>query len=185
MYVSPDGTTPPATNQTESDMTTINVSAPAAVSIRVQGFATEIDLTQIPAESLAAMVAYGVRRKYQDSINSAAKEARDAGESIDGAALFNAFHARVLDAALGVRGESITADPLDKYRRAIVRDLLAKDKAGAGWKGYAAIDSADRKARDAYLLGIAQKNAAKIDPVAQAMLERDRADAKAVAGLDL
>lgn len=166
-------------------MTTFNTTIPATVSIRVQGFGTEIDLTQIPAESLAAMVAYGVRRKYQDSINSAAKELRDEGKPVDGEELFEAFHERVLEGALGARGESVASDPLDKYRRQIVRDLLAKDKTGKGWKGYTAIDSADRKARDAYLLAIAAKNAAKIDPVAQAMLERDRADAKAVAGLDL
>lgn len=166
-------------------MTTFTVSAPATVSIRVQGFETDIDLAKLPAESLASMVAYGVRRKYQDSINSAAKEARDAGESVDGEALFLAFHQRVMDGLLGVRGESVTADPLDKYRRAIVRDLLAKDKAGAGWKGYAAIDASDRKARDEYLLGIAAKNSAKIDPVAEQHLEQDRARARLGSFLEL
>ena len=166
-------------------MTTFNVSAPATVSIRVQGHETEIDVTSIPTESLAAMIAYGIRRKYQDSINSIAKEQRDAGESVDGAELFEAFHQKVLAGTLGVRGESTTADPLDKYRRAIVRDLLARDKSGAGWKGYAAIDSSDRKARDQYLLDIAQKNAAKIDPVAKEHRQADLDAAKAVAGLDL
>lgn len=166
-------------------MTNFTTSAPASVSIRVQGFETDIDLAALPQESLAAMIAYGVRRKYQDSINSAAKEARDAGESVDGEALFLAFHQRVMDGALGVRGESTTADPLDKYRKTIVRDLLAKDKSGPGWKGYAAIDSKDRAARDEYLLGIAAKNSAKIDPVAQRMREEELAQAKAVSALEL
>ena len=166
-------------------MTTFSASIPATVSIRVQGYETSIDLASIPSESLAAMVAYGVRRKYQDSINSAAKELRDEGAEVNGEELFESFHARVLEGALGVRGDSITADPLDKYRKQIVRQLLASDKAGKGWKGYAAIDSKDRAARDEYLLAIAAKNADKIDPVAQAMLERDRQEAKAVASLDL
>lgn len=166
-------------------MSNFTVSAPASVSIRVQGFETDIDLAALPQDSLAAMIAYGVRRKYQDSINSAAKEARDAGESVNGEALFLAFHQRVLDGALGVRGESATTDPLDKYRREIVRKLLAADKSGAGWKGYAAIDASDRKARDEYLLGIAAKNAAKIDPVAQRMRDEELAQAKAVSALEL
>lgn len=166
-------------------MSTFQATIPAAVSIRVQGHEAQIDVTSLPAESLAAMVAYGIRRKYQDSINSAAKELRDEGAEVNGEELFTAFHARVLEGALGVRGESATSDPLDKYRRAIVRDLLAKNKQGKGWKQYAAIDSKDRAARDEYLLAIAKKNADKIDPVAQAMLERDRKDAQAVAALDL
>ena len=155
-------------------MTTFNATIPASVSIRVQGFEADIDVTALPAESLAAMVAYGVRRKYQDSINSAAAALRDAGESVDGEALFNDFHARVLDGALGVRGESVTADPLDKYRREIVRETLARDKEGKGWKAYAAIDAKDRKARDAFLLDIAKRNEAKVDPVARERLEADR-----------
>lgn len=166
-------------------MTTFNTSAPASVSIRVQGFETDIDLQVLPQDSLAAMIAYGVRRKYQDSINSIAKEARDAGESVNGEALFLAFHQRVMDGSLGVRGESATADPLDKYRKSIVRDLLAKDKSGPGWKAYAAIDSKDRTARDEYLLAIAKKNAAKIDPVAQRMRDEELAQAKAVSALEL
>lgn len=166
-------------------MTNFNATIPTSVSIRVQGFEADIDVTALPQESLATMVAYGIRRKYQDSINSAAKELRDAGESVDGAALFEEFHGRVLDGLLGVRGESVSADPLDKYRKAIVRDLLARNKDGKGWKAYAAIDAADRKARDEFLLSIAAKNAAKIDPVAREQLEADRAAAKAVSGLEL
>lgn len=166
-------------------MTTFTTAAPATVSIRVQGFETDIALADLHPDSLAAMIAYGVRRKYQDSINSAAKELRDAGESVSGAELFETFHAKAVEGLLGVRGESIAADPLDQYRKALVRDLLARDKAGKGWKGYAAIDSKDRKARDQYLLDIATKNAAKIDPVAQAQLEADRDRVKQVAGLDL
>lgn len=165
-------------------MTTFTTFAPALVSIRVQGFETDIDVASIPAESLASMITYGIRRKYQDSINSAAKEARDEGLEPDGETLFLAFHKRVMDGSLGVRGESATADPLDKYRREIVRAMLSLDKAGAGWKAYTAIPSADRKERDAYLLGIAMKNAAKIDPLASELLERDRAQAKAVASLE-
>lgn len=164
---------------------TFTATVPAAVSVRVQGHETEIDVTAIPADSLAAMVAYGIRRKYQDSINSAAKELRDAGESVDGAALFTDFHARVMDGNLGVRGESITADPLDKYRRAIVRAIISSDKESKAWKDYDAIDSSDRKARDEYLLNLAAKNAAKIDPLAQAQLDADRKASKAVAGLEL
>lgn len=162
-------------------MSIFNTTAPATVSIKVQGFATDIDVAALPRESLHAMIAYGVRRKYQDSINSAAAALREAGDSVEGEALFNDFHKRVLDGSLGVRGESITADPLDKYRREIVRETLARDKEGKGWKAYAAIDPKDRKARDAFLLAIAEKNASKVDPVAKERLEADRNKVK---GLD-
>jgi hypothetical protein len=165
----------------EHTMTTFTTTAPATVSVKVQGFATDIDVSALPLESLHAMIAYGVRRKYQDSINSTAAALRDAGESVDGEALFNEFHTRVLDGALGVRGESVTADPLDKYRREIVREALARDKDGKGWKAYAAIDAKDRKARDVFLLTIATNNAAKVDPVARERLEADRNKVK---GLD-
>jgi hypothetical protein len=165
----------------ELTMTTFNATVPASVSIRVQGFEAAIDVTTLPAESLATMVSYGIRRKYQDSINSAAKELRDAGESVDGEALFEDFHQRVLGGLLGVRGESVSADPLDKYRREIVRETLARDKEGKGWKAYAAIDAKDRKARDAFLLDIAKRNESKVDPVAKERLEADR---NKVRGLD-
>jgi hypothetical protein len=166
-------------------MTTFTANVPATVSIRVQGFEADIDVTSLPESALAAMVTYGVRRKYQDSINSAAKELRDAGDSPDGADLFEAFHQRVIDGMLGVRAESASADPLDRFRKAIVRGIISRDKSSKAWKGYAAIDSADRKARDEYLLDLAAKNAEKINPLAEAELEREREAAKATASLSL
>ena len=160
---------------------TFTTTAPSTVSIRVQGFETDIDLSALPLESLHACIAYGVRRKYQDSINSAAAAIRDEGGKPDGQALFESFHKRVLEGELGVRGESVSADPLDKYRREIVRETLSRDKEGKGWKAYSAIDAKDRKARDAFLLAIATKNAAKVDPVANERLEADKNKVK---GLD-
>lgn len=158
-----------------------NTTAPLTVTIQVQGYGTVIELNKIHPESLTAMIAYGVRRKYQDSINSAAAAIREEGGKPDGKALFDAFHKRVLDGELGVRGESVTSDPLDKYRREIVRETLSRDKDGKGWKAYTAIDAKDRKARDAFLLSIATKNAAKVDPVARERLEADKNKVK---GLD-
>ena len=160
---------------------TFNTSAPTLVSMRLQGYETEVDLSTLPLESLHACIAYGVRRKYQDSINSAAAAIRDEGGKPDGKALFDAFHKRVLDGELGVRGESVASDPLDKYRREIVRETLSRDKESKGWKAYSSIDAKDRKARDAFLLAIATKNAAKVDPVAKERLEADKNKVK---GLD-
>ena len=162
---------------------TVSINVPSSVSMRIQGKEFSVTTSDIPADALAAMFAYGVRRKYQDSTNSAAKAIRDEGGKPDADALFSDFHKRVLDDALGVRGESVTSDPLDKYRRAIVRDLLARDKDGKGWKAYAAIDASDRKARDAFLLAIATKNKSKIDPLAQTELDKERAAAKRLASL--
>lgn len=153
---------------------TFTTTAPAAVEIRVQGLATTIDVSSIPTDMLHVMIAYGVRRRYQDTINNLAKQLREAGEKVDGKALFEDFHNRVMESALGVRGESVAADPLDKYRREIVREALAKDKKSEGWLAYEAIDSKDRKARDAFLLAIAEKNASKVDPKAKQRLEADR-----------
>ena len=153
---------------------TFTTTAPSTISIRVQGFETEIDVSTLPLESLHACIAYGVRRKYQDSINSAAAAIRDEGEKPDGEALFNAFHKRVMESDLGSRGEAVGSDPLDKFRKAIVREALAKDKKSEGWLAYEAIDSSDRKARDAFLLDIAKRNASKVDPKAKQRLEADR-----------
>ena len=97
----------------------ITITVPSTVSMRIQGKEFTVTTSDIPADALAAMFSYGVRRKYQDSTNSVAKALRDEGEKPDADTLFNDFHKRVLADALGVRGESVTSDPLDKYRRRV------------------------------------------------------------------
>lgn len=155
-------------------MTTFTTTAPSTVDIRVQGLETTIDIAAIPTDMLHVMIAYGVRRRYQDTINNVAKQLREAGEPVDGAALFTDFHKRVMESDLGSRGEAVGSDPLDKFRKAIVREALAKDKKSEGWLAYEAIDSADRKARDSFLLDIAKRNASKVDPKAKQRLEAER-----------
>lgn len=164
-------------------MTTFTANIPATVSIKVQGHETDINVSDIPNDMLSIMVAYGIRRKYQDSINSIAKELRDNGDEVDGETLFHDFHERVLESELGMRGDTSTTDPLDKYRKSIVREILAKNKQSKGWAAYEAIDSADQKARGDFLLTIAAKNADKIDAMAQVRLDRANAKAKELAGL--
>lgn len=156
-------------------MTTVKANIPATVAIKVQGHETEIDVSKLPQESLEIMVAYGIRRKYQDSINSIAKELRDNGDDVNGEELFHDFHEKVLAGELNMRGESVVADPLDKYRKQVVREIISRDKSGAAYKAYAAIDSDDRKARDQYLLDLAEKNAEAVDKLAAARKQADDA----------
>lgn len=164
---------------------TNEVTAPATVTITAQGFSCGIELGKLPPASLEAMIVYGVRRRYQDAINSMAKELRDAGESVDGEALFTQFHQRVMDGTLGVRGAASATDPLDKYRKAIVRSILMGDKQSKAAQAYLAIDSSDQAARNAYLLELATKNAEKIDALAAQQLAADERAAKAALALSL
>ena len=66
-------------------MLNINVTE---VAISAQGHDAVIKPEEFPAETLAYWLVYGIRRAYQDGINSVAKKLRDEGEEVDGAALF-------------------------------------------------------------------------------------------------
>lgn len=68
-----------------------------------------------------------------------------------------------------MRGASTDTDPLDFYRRAVVRDALKKAKESDAAKEYAAIPSDDQKARNEYLLALAARNADAVDRAAAAL----------------
>lgn len=160
--------------------TAINLTT---VTVNAQGATFTVDLSEVPAESLAIMVEYGVRRKYQDTVNSIAKKLRDEGEDVDGEALLADMHKRVVEGLLSTRGEAQSSDPLDAYRRAIVREIITADKESKAFRDYDAIDAKDRKARDAYLLELASKNAEAVDKLASARREADLAAKKAAQAL--
>lgn len=73
------------------------------VAISAQGHDAVIKPEEFPAETLAYWLVYGIRRAYQDGINSVAKKLRDDGHEVDGAALFADRDKVFREASMGTR----------------------------------------------------------------------------------
>lgn len=58
------------------------------VAVSAQDHEAIIKPEEFPAETLSYWLTYGIRRAYQDGINSVAKKLRDDGKAVDGAELF-------------------------------------------------------------------------------------------------
>lgn len=76
------------------------------VAISAQGHDAVIKPEEFPAETLAYWLVYGIRRAYQDGINSVAKKLRDDGHDVDGAALFADRDKVFREASMGTRDGS-------------------------------------------------------------------------------
>ena len=156
-------------------------SFPADLIITVTAQNTSLDVTpaDFAAESLESIFAYGVRRWFQDNVNSAAKIARDASVEFDALA---AMKARLDAAITGIirtrNAAAASADPLDSYRLAIARRAVHGGKVPTLAKSYKAIPSDDQPARVAHLMAWCTANAAKVDPLAEsAKAEAEAMDA--------
>jgi hypothetical protein len=156
-------------------------SFPANLSLTVtaQNVALDVTPADFAAEALESIFAYGVRRWFQDNVNSAAKIARDAGVEFDALAAMNARLEAAKTGVIRTRGAaSASADPLDAYRITIARKLMQKGKAPALAKSYKAIPSDDQPARTAHLLAWATAHAATVEPLAiKAKADDDEFDA--------
>lgn len=76
------------------------------VAISAQGHDAVIKPEEFPAETLAYWLTYGIRRAYQDGINSVAKKLRDDGHDVDGATLFTDRDKVFREASMGTRDGS-------------------------------------------------------------------------------
>ena len=132
---------------------------------RRNGASVEINVEALSAEMVANLFAYGLRQKVNDS----ASGAKDKAES---ESMMQACVENLLAGTWAMRSAAAESDPLEKFRIAIVREILAKPQNSKLKESYDAIDSSDQKTRREFLLSIASKNADAIDPVAQARLGR-------------
>ena len=159
-------------------MSTIKAQIPASVAFKVQGAESSVDVATGHADAIAAVFEYGLRRWMQDHINSLAKAHRDDGGDITDEWTADAIDARLAQFVSGditSRRPAAPKNDLDDYRVAIVLDMLKAQPESDAAKAYAAIPSDDQKARRAFRLDLAANNAAIVDPLATAAMERDKA----------
>lgn len=191
-------------------MTNLSITLPASFTVASRKRNIAVETASLSSEIIAQAVIHGLTQSIADAAASALADAYESANpehKLEGEALKAARKAwgaanadAVADAAEGnmrkrldallagewqTRGSSVDTDPLDPYRRAVVREAISKDKDSDAWKAYAAIPSDDRKARDTFLLGLASKNAKAVDRVARARMEADQAAKAAASGLDI
>lgn len=155
------------------------------VTIRVQGVTQEIDATAFHQDAINAIFTYGLRRWFQDHINSAAKSKRDADEEVTPKWVTESIAARLDQAVSGEitmrNGEPV--DPLDEYRIKVLRRAM-KIKGNEDLKAaYDAIDSSDQKGRREYLLSVAAAHADTVDKAAKEWQAEDAKKADKLSGL--
>ena len=120
-----------------------------SVPMQAQGHEATIAVATYPEETIRYWLEYGVRRAYQDGINSAAKIARDAGTEVDAPGLFAARDDMFRKAAMGQRKAGSGGDGLTELQRMIVTvaDEHVKTKE---WKakieGWADMSTPERRA---------------------------------------
>lgn len=172
---------------------------PTVEVFKRDGAEVTVDLAQVPEYMFADFVAEGIAEYIRDSSASALINAyRDAHKGEDGTVesrkawsetngeAIKAESNRLMTEAVtrlyeGERRQRIASesDPLDQYRIAVLRDVM-KTPAGAALKAaYASVPSDDQPARRAFLLSIAEKNAAWVEPLAEKARKEAAAKAKA------
>ena len=159
------------------------------VTVKAQGETREVDPTTFAQAAIDGQFTYGVRRWFQDHINSLAKNYRDDndGEAPSAQWVADAFDSRLAQAVSGeiTMRSGVASDPLDQYRIAVLRQVMRQDPEGELKTSHDAIPADETKARREFLLAVAAKFADKIDPHAEALLEADKAKAASIADLDL
>lgn len=158
-------------------MTNITIKS-APLTVRAQGIDREVNPSDFHADALESIFAYGLRRWFQDNVNSAAHvhKSSDATDDFDVGAAFDARHEQAVTGNVHIRGAT-SADPLTTYRRKAVRALAtANDKLAKAIK-----DCADTTARNQLIDAIAAKNEKIVEPMALELKAKAEANAKAAA----
>ena len=201
---------PPRTTKGIEPMTNFTITLPDTFTVASRKRNVAVETASLSPEIIAQAVIHGLTQSIADTAASALADAYESANpehGLEGDALKTARKAwgtenpdAVADAAEGnmrkrldallagewqTRGSSVDTDPLDPYRRAVVREAISKDKESDAWRAYAAIPSDDRKGRDTFLLDLAAKNAKAVDRVARARMEADQAAKAAASGLDI
>jgi hypothetical protein len=192
---------------------TITVTLPVTMDVTSRGQAVTIDIQKAIATHGADMVAdgflHGAHQKIGDAAASALKAAFEADggdkdatttqrkawlaldpanvDATDATALnlMESATRNLVENGWTARRATTSGDPLDPYRIAEVRKIILGAKKGPAWNGYSAIDAKDQTARRDYLLAIATKNAAAIDPLAKLAMQADIDEAKRTASIKL
>ena len=156
----------------------IKVTEPT-VAIKAQGHVATVDATTFHEDAINAIFAYGLRRWFQDNINSQAKTLRDGDDDVDVQALFNARLDQALTGEITMRnGEP--SDPLETYIAQVARARMD----AAAKAAYNAIDSVDQKARREFLVDLASVNPTWIS-IAMQVKDADEARKTLLAGLNI
>jgi len=146
------------------------ITLPATpIAITAQGHSAEVNPADFHPDAIEAIFTYGLRRWFQDNINSAAAVARNAEAPFDAAASFTDRLGQATTGTISTRGAG--TDPAIATNRRAVRELAKSHTALA-----AAIKATEAGPdRDALLDAIAANNP---EPVAE-MVARMEAEAKA------
>lgn len=148
------------------------INLPATHEVSSRGKTVTVDLAKLSPDMIAKLALHGLTQKVADAAAGAKKaageDADDATIADTGWNLMDAVAKRLEAGDWGAeRGGGATADPLDKWRLAVMRDIMKTPKGAALKAKHDAIDSADQKARRELLLAIAAKNAAIVDKEAE------------------
>lgn len=148
-------------------MTTLTIKVPASITLtRRNGATVTVDPSTLHSDILADLFTYGLRQKLFDSASGNPEQA-------DAQAAMETTLAKLSDGDWTIRNAATNADPLDKYRIAIVRELMASGNSAKVKAAYEDIPSDDQPARRAFIMSVATKNAEHIDPVAKKRLAAD------------
>lgn len=147
----------------------------STVTTKAQSIVRDIDPTTFHADTLSAIFEYGLRRWFQDSINSQAHVARQAESEFDADAAFNERIAQAVSGEINRRGSGNAVSDETLWNRRAVRELA---KANAALRDkLRATESGDE--RDAFLDHITANNAELVKTVATRLRKEAAAKAKA------
>lgn len=132
------------------------------------GASIDIEPAKLDESILSDLFAYGLRQKVFDGASG--EPTSDGSETA-----MQAVRDKLYNGDWTARGEAASSDPLDRYRIAIVREIMAKPNNKKIKDGYDAIPSDEQAKRREFLLSIAAKNADAIDPVAEKRRKADLA----------
>lgn len=165
----------------------MKINLPATHEVSSRGKTVTVDLAKLSADMIAKLALHGLTQKVADAAAGAKKAAgEDASDDLIAATgwqLMDAVAKRLESGDWGAeRGGGATADPLDKWRLQVMRDIMKTPKGAALKAKHDAISSDDQKARRELLLEVAAKNAGIVDKEAEK--RRDAARVK-IDGLSL
>lgn len=142
------------------------------------GASIDIDPAKLDDSVLADLFTYGLRQKVFDG---ASGEPTSEGSET----AMQSVRDKLYSGDWSARGEAASTDPLDRYRIAIVREIMAKPNNAKIKAAYDAIPSDEQAKRREFLLSVAAKNADAINPVAEKRRKADLAAKQQSADLDL
>lgn len=162
------------TDKTPAPTLAITIAA-RPITVTTKGIDRIVDPSTFHSNAVAAIFAYGLRRWFQDNINSAAKVARDAEADFDLEASFLERLEQATSGDIAARSTS-TLDPMTDWRRKAVTALARRNPAlRDNLKALASVAE-----KNAYRDDVAAKNAKLIDKLANELrAEAERQAAKA------